>query len=244
MKRYKRIEIMELIKAHNGEPVLWLWGNKIRQREFTVIAGNKSIGRSHMMIELAAIVSKKESFPDGWATDKNKVVFFSDEDNYSAMLRPKLLAAGADLKNITIYNKLKDGFTTYNIKKNFETLARKVEDLYNVDAIFIDPFSEYVQPEDMIFVIEELKAFAYRMSLSVICSVDFNQDNVQPLMKAATSVHLITQHHGEKRVFIPIKNEFGNKNGFEFEIERVDLGHDIKTTRIKWLNEIIGDQNV
>lgn len=81
-------------------PVKWLWYKRIALGKLTVIAGNPGLGKSQITAYLAATVSTGGYWPDGASPPpKAAALFLSAEDDAGDTIKPRLLAAGADVTN-------------------------------------------------------------------------------------------------------------------------------------------------
>ena len=73
------------------ERVDWLWALRIPRRGLSLVVGDPGLGKSMLTCDLAARVSRGE------LGDRGSVLLLSAEDSSSAVVRPRLEAAGADL---------------------------------------------------------------------------------------------------------------------------------------------------
>src|SRR4051794_21504244 len=85
-----------------SQPVRWLWDGRIARGKLTVLNGEPGIGKSTLALDLAAKVSRGEAMPLSKAAANlaGNVVIFSGDDDLADTVRPRLEAAGADLKRI------------------------------------------------------------------------------------------------------------------------------------------------
>jgi hypothetical protein len=88
------------------EPVLWLWEPYIPRRKLTVVEGDPGMGKTWLMLQIAAAISRGAGLPgrDGQQqetqTAGQAVLYLSAEDGLADTLRPRLDAAGADCAHI------------------------------------------------------------------------------------------------------------------------------------------------
>ena len=89
----------------NQRKVDWLWYPYIPYGKLTILQGDPGEGKSTFMLNIAALISKGESMPDGYCTGKpQSVVYQTSEDDLSDTVKPRLVAAGADCNMISYGN--------------------------------------------------------------------------------------------------------------------------------------------
>lgn len=98
----------------NIEDTEWIWLNKIPLGCATWILGQPGNAKSLMTIAITACVTTRKDFPDGSTNTvpPSKVLMYSGEDSLSKIVRPRLLAAGADLTKVMFLD-----------RKSFRTVA-------------------------------------------------------------------------------------------------------------------------
>jgi AAA domain len=93
-----------LLSEVKMERTYWLWPGRIPLGAITLLDGDPGLGKSLISLDLAARVSTGDVMPDGaegdlWE-DPSKVLLLCAEDHPAATVRPRLIAAGANLENI------------------------------------------------------------------------------------------------------------------------------------------------
>jgi len=92
--RYKDVKAM---------PVEWLWRGRVPLGMVTVLEGDPGLGKSTVMLDLAARLSRGDVMPDGSpGPEAAGVVILSAEDDPAHVIRPRLDAAGADVSRIAM----------------------------------------------------------------------------------------------------------------------------------------------
>lgn len=86
------MEEVRLAEAIPPEPVRWLWKDRIPCAETTAIAGRPGEGKSMLAARIAADVTQAGG----------NVIYSAVEDSAEVMTRPRLEAAGADLRRVMI----------------------------------------------------------------------------------------------------------------------------------------------
>ena len=85
------------------ESLRWLWPGRIPLGKLTVLDGDPGLGKSALTLDLAARVSRGAALPDGSVSDLDgpaSVVLLCSEDGLGETVRPRLEAAGADLRRV------------------------------------------------------------------------------------------------------------------------------------------------
>jgi hypothetical protein len=85
------------------ERVRWVWPDYIPLGKITDVTGDPGLGKSGLLLDIAARVTRAAPMPDGSTGDLGApggVVILSAEDDLGDTIRPRLEAAGADLSRI------------------------------------------------------------------------------------------------------------------------------------------------
>lgn len=243
------------------EKTNWLWPNRIARGKFTVIAGDPGLGKSQITANLAATVTAGQKWPDtGESCTKGNVIILSAEDDVADTIKPRLIAAGADVKHCHILkavcptdSKGKKIVRSFDLKQDTDKLEKAIVEVGNVSLIIIDPISAYMGKTDsnnnseVRRLLAPLADLAARADVAIIVVTHLNKSQGESmlynvigsigLVAAARCAYGVVKDkiNPEIRYFIPIKNNIGNdRNGFSFQIESVTVGQDIKTSRIRW----------
>jgi RecA-family ATPase len=93
----------------------WLWKQRVPYGAITILDGDPNIGKSTISNDLAARVSTGRQMPGGKLVGKRKtrnskgnVLLLSAEDDPHRTIRPRLEAAGADLRRIRLFMHVDD----------------------------------------------------------------------------------------------------------------------------------------
>ena len=127
------------IKPENPE---WLWEGWLCKKAFELLAGAPSAGKTNIALDFAAILSTGGTWPDGTRAERQKSLIFTNEDDHSMTILPRLMKRGADLSMIGVINKitLADGSQEYfNPGKHMPIVAEQIKRAGNVGLVIIDP---------------------------------------------------------------------------------------------------------
>jgi RecA/RadA recombinase len=125
-------------------PVQWLWDGKIPLGHLTLLAGRGGTGKSTVMIDVAARVSRGRDMPDGSPGVDKGTTLLIDAENGPRLTGPRLKAADADLARIQFVDAPEINFQL----KHVEQLRRGVE-RYQPSLVVVDPLAAMVEGVDM-----------------------------------------------------------------------------------------------
>jgi hypothetical protein len=132
-------------------PVNWLWQGYIPQGMISILDGDPGLGKSTLLLDIAARVTRGDPMPDGTGGGRPRgVVILSAEDSLEQVIRPRLDAARADVKRVVaVRMRNHDGTTREPIITRADLAAVK-DAIKEVDAalVIIDPLVAYL-PDDV-----------------------------------------------------------------------------------------------
>ncbi len=251
-----------------ARPVCWLWPGRIARGKLTIIAGNPGLGKSQVTASIAAVVTTCGRWPvDRQQCKIGNVLFLSAEDDAADTLRPRLEAAGADLRLVHVVEGVVAGYTqdgsrkdrTFSLEKDLQALESKLAELRDVATVVIDPISAYLgdvdshKNADVRSLLAPLSELAARHNTAIIGISHLNKaGGAQALMRvtgslafvaAARAAYLVTADLQDKmrRLFLPMKNNLGpDAAGLAFRIEPATLSSPagaLETSRVSWESE-------
>ncbi len=253
------------------QPINWLWPDRIARGKLTVIAGNPGLGKSQLTAYIAAIITTGGTWPEDEGTAAiGDVIILSAEDDAADTIKPRLLAAGADvsrchvLEAVKVINKDgKKSTRTFNLEEDANKLAQALERHGNISVVIIDPISAYLgkadshKNSDMRGLLAPFAQIAAKYNVALITVTHFNKSAGQEpigrvigsigLVAAARAAYAIIKDEKDPaiRYFIPLKNNVGNdKDGFGYKIETVVLPEGIATSKICWQPNLVDAQTI
>jgi hypothetical protein len=141
-----RLEVVRFADVETKETA-WLWPGLIPAGAFVLIDGDPGLGKSTLAADLAARVSTGRPMLDGSSGGAPRsAIFFSDEDDRSRTIRPRLEAAGADLARVfAVDAREPDGIClpAQIIPTNLEQL-REIILAHDVALVVYDPLVAYM----------------------------------------------------------------------------------------------------
>lgn len=120
----------------------WLWDPYIPYGRVTFLHGEESVGKTMLAIKLmAAVIGKAKMDRMGDKPEKGRCLYLTKEERLSAVIKPKLKEAGANLKDILIIN---DNIPITLADDSLKEIIRKE----GISLMVIDPLSSYLEKEE------------------------------------------------------------------------------------------------
>lgn len=149
------LQFMTKVTAINAASVKpkaqrWLWHNRVPAGAITWGVGKPGNAKSLWATDLAARVSSGADFPDG-AKNLNgpkKVLMYAGEDDLERTVVPRLIAAGANLNNITLLDN--SSFEVYD--KEWNRVDKRSIDLSQDCKVISQLMKEY--PEIALLILD------------------------------------------------------------------------------------------
>jgi hypothetical protein len=164
------------------EPIKWLWPARFALGKVSLIAGHPGLGKSQLVLDLAARVTTGGAWPCATGTAPlGNVVVLSAEDDIKDTIRPRLDAARADVSRVVVLEAIRqsdgEGRRCFDLTRDMEMLEKEVRLLGDVRLVIIDPISAYMgQPgkmdthrnTDVRSTLAPLQDLAAQLSIAVI----------------------------------------------------------------------------
>lgn len=133
------------------EDIEWISPGRIARSHVTMLDGDPGLGKSTLMADWTARITRGAKFPGESAADPPRppggVVFLSAEDHLSQTIKPRLTAAGADLSRVLFLRGVQDQFQTSPRPISFPSdLGRLTLAIHDARAtlVVIDPLMTYL----------------------------------------------------------------------------------------------------
>jgi hypothetical protein len=185
------------------EALRWLWPGRVPAGKITVLDGDPGLGKSTLLCELVARVSRGDALPGGDSEPAapRGVLLFSAEDDVFDTIRPRIDAAGGDPQRIVVFVAVPDGTETgrpFALPRDLPILDAVVEKADAALVIF-DPLVAFL-PAGVSASIDQhvrhtlgaLKASAERTGAAIILVRHLNKSpSANPLYRGLGSVGII-----------------------------------------------------
>jgi hypothetical protein len=136
------IQTLENVKPKKYE---WLWSDMIAKGELHTFAGESGIGKTQLLLRLASTVSNGGTFPSQSEPCKEgAVVYLSGEDGRDHTIVPRLMACGANMRNIHYLSHTRpDGGSWTLGQEELDELTEYMLAVGNVSLFIIDPVTSF-----------------------------------------------------------------------------------------------------
>ncbi len=127
------------------ESIIWLSPSRLAAGKLTDLTGDPGLGKSTLVANWAASLSRGWALPGGEAPDRPQgVVLLAQEDGLADTVRPRMDAAGADLDRILALTERPAG-GTYSIPRDLGLIEQAIAEVDG--ALFvIDPLVAHLDP--------------------------------------------------------------------------------------------------
>ncbi len=225
------------------QPVRWLWPSRIALGKLTVFAGRPDLGKSFITLDIAARVSKGDGWPDSPASTSapGGVVLMSAEDDLADTIRPRLDAAGADVRRIHALTTVQTGvnfatrkpiFAPFNLGEHLPMLEAAIRQTENCRLVIIDPISAYLGQTDshnnseVRGVLAPLSALAAQYGVAVVAVSHLNKGVGEAINRVMGSLAFVAAARaafvfardpldptGKRRFMLSLKNNISGDHG-------------------------------
>ena len=246
-------------------PVRWLWPGRIPRAKLALIAGHPGLGKSQVVVSLAAIVSSGGRWPiTEERAPKGTVILLNAEDAADDTIRPRLEAASADISRVYELQAVRDGYAAsgqplvrgFRLDRDLPALQALARRLGQVDLIAIDPATAYLGEVDAYSnaevraMLAPLADLAEETGAAVVLISHLNKSLGvgEALLRISASIaftaaarvaYLVardTENPKRRRLFLPVKNNLAeDETGLAFEIESTTTP--VPTSRVMWESE-------
>lgn len=124
--------------------VEWLWRFWLAIGKLHLLVGEPGSGKTTLLADLLAAFSRGGLLPDGTRARKVFCLYWTGEDSIEETVMPRLIAAGADLKNILVLRGMSEhGKKRYFRPSDMPALVSEIKRLraegVNIGVIALDP---------------------------------------------------------------------------------------------------------
>ena len=176
----------------------WLWPGRIPIGKLTVIAGEPGLGKSLVTIAIASAITNQAKWPDcDEHAPHGSVILLSAEDDNADTVKPRLLAAGADLQKVFSFDSMiyepegsRRGFT---LDGDFDKLAQAIKAVPDCRLVVIDPASAFMgsidshKNSDVRGVLSVIADIAQEYRVAILYVTHLNKGQGSPMSRVTGS---------------------------------------------------------
>lgn len=243
------------------ESVRWAWDRRVVLGMLNVVVGEPGLGKSTLIYDLAAKVSRGELQGDLYGQSAD-VLVVTYEDHIASVVRPRLELAGADLQRVhEVAIRQDDTEDLLTLPNDMELIREAIEGtrarLLTVDPIVASLPGEINshRDQDVRRVLAPLSALAERYDLAVVVVMHVNKSRAREFLQrvgasvgftgAARSMLLVARdpddpegERGLRRVLAHGKCNVGPlARSLRFEIESAKTDSGVENSRLRWCGE-------
>jgi hypothetical protein len=253
-----------LVRADKLSPeaIDWAWKNRFAFGKLAMIAGDPGLGKSTILIEIAALHSIGGDFPCGEGRARQcESLILTAEDGLRDTLIPRLMAAGADLSKIHFLTSTKaegsEDETLFDLGRDISALRRALQKHPEIRILIIDPLTAYLgaikakENAEVRRVLAPLVKLIEETGVLAIGNNHLNKSAGKALYRVLDSIafvalgrtiHLVIKDadNPENRKLICDKTNIGSRPlGLTYIIQKTwitapETGEQIETSQISW----------
>jgi AAA domain len=194
-----------------AERVLWLWPGRMPRGKLIGLNGDPAVGKSTVMLDVAARVTTAAPMPDGARVERpESVVLLTAEDGLDDTVRPRLDAAGADASRVFVVTGVEDVLDDTRppaIPDDVPKLERLVE-RERATLVIVDVLNAYLsqrvnsyRDQDVRRALHPLAAMAERTGAAVVVVRHLSKaGGANPLYRAGGSIGMTAAFRAEMLV--------------------------------------------
>lgn len=189
-----RVLLVESFAEVHAQPTRWLWRSRIPLGAVSLLVGREKLGKSTLTVELAARASRGDLDGD-LLGEPARTLIVSYEDNGATTIKPRLVAAGADVEFVSQLRAETDGAPDLvSLPGDVERIGEIACEL-GVRLIVVDPLSASLgggidshRDQDVRRALAPLARLAEAEGLAVVAVGHWNKaQSIDPLSRVLGS---------------------------------------------------------
>jgi len=222
------------------EAVEWLWQDRIAAGKLTIVSGDPGLGKTFLLLDITARVSRGMDFPDGAKCRRGKVIFLTAEDGAGDTIRPRFDAMDADVANVLHFEGIGQGddvVDCFQLDRHLAALRETILEMDDLRLFVIDPISAFMgdidshKNSDVRRVLAPLAKLAEKENIAIVGISQLTKSSAQSkaiyrtmgslaFVAAARAAWAVAKDpdDDDRRLFLPIKNNLADVNGLAYRL--------------------------
>lgn len=127
------------------ERMRWAWHRRIPLDGVTLVPGREGLGKTAMVYDLAAQLTRGELEGDLFGVPAD-IIVITTEDAVTTVHAPRLIAAGADMKRVHfLESRDPDCVIPFMVPRDVDALNRLLDEVDNPGMIIVDPLDSHLE---------------------------------------------------------------------------------------------------
>lgn len=263
-KRTKSKTSLQIVSMSDvqAQAINWLWAGWLPLGKLTILAGAGGCGKTTLLLSLISSVTTGGKFPDGSnCNGVGSVIIFSTEDDPADTLKPRLMAAGANLNKVYFVQgriNEKGEKEAFDPSQDMDLLLDYAKQVSDLKLLMIDPIVSAVggdmhRANDVRRSLQTIVDFAQHISCAVVGITHFAKGTSgtspseriigsQAFTALARMVWTAARREDENDcILVRAKSNISELDGgVRYEIEQCTVADNIDATKTVWLGLIEG----
>ena len=160
-KRMTQSGLLTLYSDIQAEPVNWIWYPYIASGKITLLQGDPGEGKSTMIMNLIAELSKGGTLPDGTEIGRpRRVIYQCSENGVADTIKPRLEKCGADCRNIAFLNEEVHSGLTLDDERIRQAIIE-----FHPKLVVIDPVQAYLGNDSDLMMAARARKLMHRIGM-------------------------------------------------------------------------------
>jgi len=167
--------VLKPTKGRAIKPHRWIWQDMIHEGEFHLFTGESGIGKTQLLMRIAADVTQGRAFPGCYSScTAGSVLFLNSEDDWELTLLERFDACGGDRDKLIEVPAHNANGQQFNLYRDLETLERQIDQVGDARLLIIDPVMSFVDGgfnNDEVTSVRELIHRLQKMGKRTKCAI-------------------------------------------------------------------------
>jgi hypothetical protein len=259
VRRRTNLGLGQLLSSYAMRSIRWQWENHLALGMLSMLDGDPENGKSTLVADITARITTGRPWPDGRPSIQGSVIVVGSEDSIEQVLKPRMVAAGADVSKVLCITLIEDDDGARRLPSLPEDVPMLEAAIRHMQAVLIvfDPVMPYVSTrlnsnvdKDVRQALTPLAEMLDRTACSGLMLRHLTKDDktsnsiyrglgsIAFTALCRTGMIVAKDKENDEYVFMVHKNNLGVKpRARRYNIEGVELPGAIETSRINWGDE-------